>query len=666
MAEYSSWKVADLKAELKKRGIPQTGLRLKQQFIDKLSEEDAKAQLQDTAAAPAESLPTETSQEDNIAQNNENHELARSPAKEPEEPSSITVPAQSSNSPETPAVLEQDQPQSPGLKSHNDENPGTSATMPVEQPVLHETPQSEPNKPASTLTERVTAAETDQVSKEPAATTEPNPSNTLSERAIADETEQGPNEQADDTTTNLSAVHAQEPTTAEDEQALQETATSTEDTPSKTLAEHTPAAETEQVPDEPTATTEHAPSAILTSGENTGLSTPLPVEELLEDKRKRKRRSQSPLPTPEAIAQKKARAQEDTPRVTLKDDLPNEVNPAELTETESSQVAVSIKEAPVPPKQDARFRGLFATDTAHPPPPRVASPTEDVDMKDATVTPAIHPATCSLYIDGLMRPLKPNDLRNYLVSLASTAQQDADPDVIQVFWLDPIKTHCFVQFINIAAASRARAALHGAVWPNERNRKNLWADFIPDEQIQTWIQTEMSAQGRPGSPPRWEVRYETKNEGIVASLVEAGSNARMNASRAHELGFDRPPPSGPRASFAQPERRPSRVEAPAPAQTGQGFKPLDELFQSTTTKPKLYYLRVPREVADKRLDQFDELIRKGQFPRRGGDEMRRITFEEQDQFVDVGPEYGPGALRRGRGGGPGGRGGRRGGDGRWR
>ena len=43
-----------------------------------------------------------------------------------------------------------------------------------------------------------------------------------------------------------------------------------------------------------------------------------------------------------------------------------------------------------------------------------------------------------------------------------------------------------------------------------------------------------------------------------------------------------------------------------------------------------------------------------------------ITFEEQDQFVDVGPEYGPGALRRGRGGGPGGRGGRRGGDGRWR
>jgi hypothetical protein len=57
-------------------------------------------------------------------------------------------------------------------------------------------------------------------------------------------------------------------------------------------------------------------------------------------------------------------------------------------------------------------------------------------------------------------------------------------------------------------------------------------------------------------------------------------------------------------------------------------------------------------VADKRLDQFDELLRKGPFPRRGGDEMRRITFEDEDYFVDGGPEYSAQAIRRrqGRGG----------------
>ncbi|KAK2817667.1 hypothetical protein FQN49_007979, partial [Arthroderma sp. PD_2] len=40
MADYASLKVTDLKAELKKRGIPQTGLRIKQNFIDRLIQDD--------------------------------------------------------------------------------------------------------------------------------------------------------------------------------------------------------------------------------------------------------------------------------------------------------------------------------------------------------------------------------------------------------------------------------------------------------------------------------------------------------------------------------------------------------------------------------------------------------------------------------------------------
>lgn len=127
-----------------------------------------------------------------------------------------------------------------------------------------------------------------------------------------------------------------------------------------------------------------------------------------------------------------------------------------------------------------------------------------------------------------------------------------------------------------------------------------------------------------------------------------------------ESGFNRTPPLGPRRDMEQFDRRTSNAAPAAPAPSsrpGQGFKPLDELFESTTAKPKLYYLPVPRPVADKRLDQFDELIRKGTFPRRGGDEMRRITFEDDDEFVDIGPERfgpgprpGPGPRGRGRGG----------------
>jgi chemotaxis protein histidine kinase CheA len=576
MADYSSWKVTDLKAELKKRGIPQTGLRLKQQFIDKLAEEDAKAQSEDATAPPAEEASETDAQQDTAPEATNESE-----AQEPEE--------QQPEEPEAP----------PAAEPH----PTESETGPA--------PTQGEEKPKENVSQ-----------------------NGHEVAAQASAEEQGPQE------TSPSEVTAKVPEPTE----------------------QAPAIADEPLPLEPTITTEVAPSVTQTSGANTGLSTPLPVEEVLEDKRKRKRRSQSPVPTPETIAPKKARSQEESPRVKLKDDVPAGTDPKDFARQEQRPAETPKEEAPAPAKHDARFRGLFA---AEPAPPRPPSPVQDVAMVDATVEPAIHPATCSLYIDGLMRPLQPNGLRNHLISLASTPETPSAADLVKQFWLDPIKTHCFVQFSDIAAASRVRSSIHGTVWPNERNRKSLWADFIPDEKIQEWIRTEEASRNRPGPAARWEIQYKSNEDGTTAVLAEAGSTSRPGPPKALEAGFNRTPPSGPRGSIAQPDRRSSNAPPAPPERLGHGFKPLDELFESTTTKPKLYYLRVPREVADKRLDQFDELIRKGQFPRRGGDEMRRISFEDEDRFVDGGPEYGPGARqnRRGRGGGRGG--GRGVGDRRW-
>ncbi|CAI7619158.1 unnamed protein product [Penicillium viridicatum] len=414
-------------------------------------------------------------------------------------------------------------------------------------------------------------------------------------------------------------------------------------------------------------TQEKSISAAQTSEVDTGLSTPLPVEEALEDTRKRKRRSQSPAPTLEEIANRKARAKKTTPRVLLKDDevsvsrdeglsdLKPEDQKAAEDHTDKQPIETKTDSHKTPTKQDARFRNLFPPAGAS---SQAASPPRDVTMQDADTTPALHAATSALYIDGLMRPLQPAALRKHLASLASTPET-TDSDAIIDFYLDSIKTHCFVSFTSLAAASRVRSAVHGTVWPNERNRKNLRADFIPDEKINEWIETEEKSRDRAGPAARWEVRYETSDDGTTATLAEVGS---APAGR-RESGFNRTPPLGPRRDIEQFDRRPSNVPPAAPAlpsRPGQGFKPLDELFESTTTKPKLYYLPVPRPVADKRLDRFDELIQKGTFPRRGGDEMRRITFEDDDKFVDVGPErFGPGprsgAGPRGRG-----RGGRRG------
>ncbi|KAJ5182685.1 hypothetical protein N7492_000301 [Penicillium capsulatum] len=553
MADYSSWKVADLKAELKNRGIPQTGLRLKQQFIDKLEEEDAKAQPKDTVA----SAPETDTQQDRAAE------------------------------------------------------PTLSAPGPQKEEPQHEQAPTETRQPEAPDTE-----------KQPQV--EPTPENAPDEIAEAQAHRDEPRDQPP-------AGEHKQPIEKEVPEAVPEGKSPATEKPIEQAPENLPTERPIETP------------ALPISEANTELSTPLPVEELLEDKRKRKRRSQSPVPTPEAIANKKARAQEEVPLVE------DQEGPKDTTQEQP--VPVPAEGSPEPVKQNAQLRGLLASTEAA----AAQSSTEarDIVMEDAVVEPALHSATSSLYIDGLMRPMNVTSLKNHLIELATGSGAAPDPGVVSEFYLDPIRTHCFVQFAAVAAAVRARSAIHGTVWPAERNRKKLWADFIPDDQVKAFIETEDASRDRAGRPVRWEVRYDHTDDGMTAALIEADSHPK--AERGREAEFKRTPPAGPRGSVAQ-ERRPSHAPPPPPSRPGQGFKPLDELFESTTVKPKLYYLPVPRKVADKRLDQFDELLQKGTFARRGGDEMRRITFENDDYFVDAGPEYGARTLaqrQQGRGGRPG-------------
>ncbi|KAH8430488.1 SAP domain protein [Aspergillus melleus] len=617
MADYSKWKVTDLKAELKRRGIPQTGLRVKQNFIDRLLEEDAKGESEPVSEAPVDAQ--DTPQED----------------AQPVEP-------------------QQEAP----------------------EPTANDTTESHDPKPEEPPQEQVQPEEAQQQNGEP-----PAEDKAPEELPAADRTAEQPPQAPE-------APEAQAP--QEDEREA--SAHPVEQAPGSTDAQQ-PAAEEET--QQPKATEAVASAVPQISEANTGLSTPLAPEEVLEDRRKRKRRSQSPIPTPEALAHKKAKAENEEPKVTLPEDKdsmdvdegaqPDGDVPAQEAADKSGDAEPEHKPSPVqneaqgekpnesvpeettkkdaPAKQDVRFKGLFA---APEPEPRAASPPPEDAMDDDTVEPAKHAATSALYVDGLMRPLQPNALKSHLLTLASPPGGSQDPDMITDFYLDSIKTHCFVSFVSVSAASRVRAALHNTVWPNERNRKTLFVDFIPENKLQEWIDLEEGSRRRGGPPPRWEVKYDRTEDGVEAVLEEIDPrSAAPQAPRGREPAeFSRPPPTGPRAEMGDPSRRPSgHSEADSKPRPGQGFKPLDDLFMSTTTKPKLYYLPVPRSVADRRLDRFDDLLRKGSFPRRGGDEPRRITFEDGDLFVDHGPDFNP---RGGRGRGGRGRGRGRGFGDSWR
>lgn len=288
---------------------------------------------------------------------------------------------------------------------------------------------------------------------------------------------------------------------------------------------------------------------------------------------------------------------------------------------------------------DTRFKNLFTA-----PSKSDSSPQQKFysDTEDRVVTPALHPATSALYIRELMRPLKPESVKDHLVAIATPSDTPTDSNVITDFYLDSIRTHCLVSFANVSSASRVRSSLHDRVWPNERDRRPLFVDFVPEEKLKKWIDVEQSAPSGRGQPTKkWEVIYEDEDGEIRAYLQEVGSNPN-----GHERAPVKPAqptaagqgvqgaPSGPRLRASEPQA--SRPEA----ETGKGFQALDDLFKSTVAKPKLYYQPVARTETDRRL----ELLAGA----RGGgksDEMRRYTFED-DIIVDKSPEFG----HRGRGG----------------
>ena len=415
-------------------------------------------------------------------------------------------------------------------------------------------------------------------------------------------------------------------------------------------------------------------------------------QELVEDTKKRKRRSQSPPPSSIETAQKRVKADDGRPHVKLPEDIeedststteakqPDEDTadapthvPGKIatngyaqphadgskTEEDQAQPLFDRKQTPTqltttnspikPFPSDTRFKNLFTA-----PSKREESPPHHslgLDNDDRFVTPAKHPATSALYVRDIMRPLQPGNLKDHLIALATPPGSAPDADVVTDFYLDSIRTHCLVGFSSSSAAARVRSGLHDRVWPDERTRKPLWVDFVPEEKLKKWIEVESEASSRRGQgTKRWEIVYEEEEDGLKAYLQEAGSNS--SAPRLGPSQTSRPEsgqgvqgaPSGPRNRDVEPQL--SQSGPSSRRDYGKGFQALDDLFKSTAAKPKLYYLPVAESVVDRRI----ETLAGG----RGGgrsDEMRRFTFEE-DTIVDRGPEFGS----RGRGG-YGGRGG---------
>ncbi|KAL9111140.1 MAG: hypothetical protein Q9227_004403 [Pyrenula ochraceoflavens] len=609
MADYSKLKVAELKDELKKRNIPLTGLKLKQQFIDKLVELDTATNVSTKADPPAD------------------------------------VPAKL----EPQVQTDERQEEANQLRTQSTTTPGGDDVPHVKE----QTASPKPANRALEATEAILPASTNTVASPP-----------------------------------------QEPAAE-----------------GKLAPAIPPSIE---APTEPKPLPETISSVIphLAETGNSHTATPTADQrEVVEDSKKRKRRSITPPPTSAEVAQKRARAVDGSPVVTKVsspevDEKPDPSNKPQVQEVEkeetkeikppldgeafddgeprahstkvepredSANTSDTGKAGPTERKNDvhfirkasgidARFKGLIRKDTGNMSPP----PTEQAQDDDRVVEPAVHPATSSVYIRNLKRPLQATSFRSHLVSIATPPSSSPSPNIVLSLHLDSIRTHAFATFSSVSAASRVRSSLHNTRWPDEPTREPLWVDFIPDEKVEQWIQVEKEEEVRQKRTLRWEVIYDDRDGVLEAFLQEAGAPGRPSMPTQRPVEPARQDVHPDRAGMIHPDRAglvprdkapssPQAVRQPAPTSGGTGFKALDDLFPSTATKPKLYFKPVSDDLVAARKARFRDLRPVPEMRGRCIDpEMQRYSFEDGEYWVGKGPEFGYGS----RGGYRGGRGGR--------
>ncbi|KAG6005812.1 hypothetical protein E4U21_007584 [Claviceps maximensis] len=624
MTEWAKLKVVNLKAELKRRGLPQAGL--KTELVARLEESDAAEQAEQ---------PDVADEAEQLEQTNE--------AEQPDEAGETEQKEQTD---------EVDQPDTSSQNSDSAAQDDTSRTVDVED--NNATHYKEPS-PRETADAELEAAV---LEEEPAVSSSIVDENSLQPKAgsplLEPEQEQEDEQEAQQKQLKQQSKPESElESVPEPEEGMQQEQVSSE-TISKSIADEAPT---------------QGSASVATTTMTSRLETAQDQDINMEDAEARSDGDSSSRPSHAGIALEFASESMEQPQL-------------------EAQKRKRRSASPVPLEQDIARKRARATS------PSVVQQHEqdasllDIDY-DRHVEPSIHPATSALYINNLMRPLRPADLRAHVVALAAIPGSVPDDATVTKFHLDFIRTHALMELSSVSAASRVRQLLHGRVWPNESNRKALHIDFIPPDKIDPWIAMEDTGDRRPAT--RWEVAYTPSADGstIHADLVStslssssstrpalpppsfkpvssaitavppgSGVNSAPLGPRGYSDNSNIAPPTGPRGSGHH--RRPlppAANNANAPL-----FPPGQE--QYTHTKPTVSYTFVSKDIVEKRVANMRSYYTRDK--RSLGREINRYSFEDGASFVDRGREIFEGIRpphreRGGRvGGGGGGGGGGRG------
>ncbi|KAL8233809.1 hypothetical protein R6Q59_019909 [Mikania micrantha] len=199
------------------------------------------------------------------------------------------------------------------------------------------------------------------------------------------------------------------------------------------------------------------------------------------------------------------------------------------------------------------------------------------ELKERVVPPSSKPPTTSLKIDRFLRPF----------TLKAVQQLLGKTGTVISFWMDHIKTHCYVTYSSVEEAVETRNAVYNLQWPTNGGRL-LIAEFVDPSEVKTRTEPPLP----PPVPP------------VTITTASLPPPATTKPPQQLQLPPPPPLPLPPPPPLSYPPSSKQAVALPPPPPLPEKLEPpvvtLDDLFRKTRATPRIYYLPLSAEqVAEK-------------------------------------------------------------------
>ncbi|CAL9202921.1 unnamed protein product [Musa hybrid cultivar] len=203
-------------------------------------------------------------------------------------------------------------------------------------------------------------------------------------------------------------------------------------------------------------------------------------------------------------------------------------------------------------------------------------------QKERIVPPSQKPATTSLRIDKFLRPF----------TLKAVQELLAKTGTVCSFWMDHIKTHCYVTYSSVEEANGTRNAVYNLQWPP--NGGNLLiAEFVDPQEVKARVE----------APPQSPAPISPSPSAAKATNFQP-PQAAQPPTRQHSFRQQLPPPLAKPPTLSDAPTVRERLPPPPPPPSTEPEPPaltLDDLFRKTKATPRIYYLPLSEEVVASKL-----------------------------------------------------------------